>query len=142
MIALDYTVAVQVVAFLVLWFLLSKLLFGPFLGLVEERERKTEGAKAQAVALAAEADRLRAEYERGVESARDEGYRVREGLIQEGRRVHEELLGRTREEASSLLQSVREEIQSAMKTEREVAAREAEAIARQMVEKILGRGVG
>jgi len=31
MIALDYTVIVQVVAFLVLWFLLSKLLFGPFL---------------------------------------------------------------------------------------------------------------
>lgn len=142
MIALDYTVIVQVVAFLVLWLLLSKLLFGPFLGLVEERERKTEGAKAQASALAAEADKLRAEYERGVKSAREEGYRVREGLIQEGRQTHEELLARSREEASRLLQGVREEIQRAMKTEREVAARETEAIARQMAEKILGRRVG
>lgn len=63
MIALDYTVIVQIVSFLFFWFLLTKLLFRPFLGLLEERERRTEGVRAETASLVNEGERLRAEYE-------------------------------------------------------------------------------
>lgn len=141
MIALDYSVIVQIVAFLVLWFLLSKLLFGPFLGLVEERERRTDGARAEAARLAAEGERLRAEYERAIEAAKEEGRRLREELLEEGRRAQERLVAESREAAAQMLESVRDEMQRAMRREREAAAEEAAAIARQMAEKILGRRV-
>lgn len=142
MIALDYTILVQIIAFLVLWFLLDRLLFGPFLGLVEERERRTEGTKAEATTLSAEGERLRSEYERAIENAEEEGRKLREALLEQGREVQERLLAGAREESSKLLQTVRDELQRAVQREREVAVREAEEIARQMAEKVLGRRLG
>ncbi|MCH8055815.1 MAG: ATP synthase F0 subunit B [Deltaproteobacteria bacterium] len=142
MIALDYTVVIQIVAFLFLWFLLTKLLFNPFLGLLEERERRTEGVKTETASLIDEGERLRAEYENGITQARDEGNAVKETIVHEGRQAREQLLAQTREEAARLVQTVREEVQSEMQREQELVAREAEVIAQQMVEKILGRRVG
>ncbi|MFQ5904613.1 MAG: hypothetical protein ACE5JO_13090 [Candidatus Binatia bacterium] len=142
MIALDYTVIVQIVSFLLLWFLLTKLLFKPFLGLLVERERRTEGVRAETSLLMDEGERLRAEYESGIARARDEGNAVKEAILSEARQAREQLLAQAREEAGSLLKTVREEVRREMQRERELAAREAEVIAQQMVEKILGRRVG
>ncbi len=142
MIALDYTVIIQIVSFLLLWFLLTKVLFKPFLGLVEERERRTEGVQAETSSLMDEGERLQAEYEDGTARARDEGNAVKETILNEARQARERLLAQAREEAGSLLQTVREEVQTEMQRERELAAREAEVIAQQMAEKILGRKLG
>lgn len=142
MIALDYTILVQIVFFLVFWFLLTKLFFKPFVGLVEERERRTAGVKAEAAALEEEGERLSKEYEYAVAKARDEGRAVKEAIVQEARQTRERLLTQAREEASRTLAAVRQEIQRELQRGRELAAREAEAIARQMAEKILGRKIG
>lgn len=142
MIALDYTVIVQAVAFLVFWFLLTKLLFKPFVGLLEERERKTEGVKAEAAALREEGERLLKEYEYAIAKAGDEGRAAKEKIVQEGRQARERLLGQAREDASRTLEAVRAEIEKELQKGREIAAGEAQAIAQQMAEKIIGRKVG
>ncbi len=142
MIALDYTVIIQIVAFLILWSVLSRLLFGPFLGLLEERERRTEGVKAQTSTLVDEGERLRAEYESGIRRAWDEANALKEAIVAEGRQAREALLAQAKEEAARLIETVRAEIQREMQRGRELAAREAEGIARQMEEKILGRKIG
>lgn len=142
MIALDYTVIVQIVAFLFFWFLLAKLLFRPFLRLLEERERRTEGVKAETSSLMEEGERLRREYESGIQRARDEGHAVKEGIVEEARRTRERLLVQVREETARLLEAVRQEVQREMQRGREFAAQEAEWIAQQMAEKILGRKIG
>ncbi len=142
MIALDYTVLIQIVAFLVFWFLLTKLLFRPFIGLLEERERRTEGAKAEAASLKEEGERLLKEYEQAIARAKEEGRVAKEGILQEARRVRERLLGLAREEAARMVEAAREEIRRELERGRELAGREAEAIARQMAEKILGRRIG
>lgn len=142
MVALDYTVIVQIVAFLFLWFLLAKLLFKPFLSLVEERERRTEGVSREADALMEEAERLRREYESGIERARAEGSALRDAVTREAREAHERLVTQAREEARRFTETIRLEIRSMMERERAVAAREAELIARDVAEKILGRRIG
>ena len=136
-----YTVLVQIVAFLALWFLLSKLLFRPFIALLEERETRTEGLKAAAAALTAEAERLRAEYESAIAKANEEGAAVKETILQEARRTRERLLAESRAQAAERLTAVREEIQKEMRQGRELALQEAAAISRQMAEKILGRKI-
>ncbi|MBI4489527.1 MAG: ATP synthase F0 subunit B [Deltaproteobacteria bacterium] len=142
MIALDYTVIIQIVSFLLLWFLLARLLFRPFLGLLEERERRTEGVKAETASLMAEGERLRAEYENGIARVRDEGNAAKEVIVREARQAREGLLAQAKEEATRLIETAREEIQRELQRGRELAAREAEVIARQMAEKILGRKIG
>jgi F-type H+-transporting ATPase subunit b len=141
MIALDYTVVIQVVSFLLLWFLLAKLLFRPFLGLLEERERRTEGVKAETASLMEEGERLRLEYESKITRVRDEARALKETILHEAFEARDRLLAQAREEAARLLERARQEVQRQMQQERELAAREAEAIARQMTEKILRRSV-
>jgi F-type H+-transporting ATPase subunit b len=121
---------------------LARLLFKPFLGLLEERERRTEGVKAETTSLMAEGERLRAEYENGIARVRDEGNAAKEVIVREARQARERLLAQAKEEATRLIETAREEIQREMLKGREFAAREAEVIARQMAEKILGRKIG
>ena len=142
MIALDNTIFFQIILFLVLWFLLNKLLFKPFLGLLEERERKTEGVKAESVSLTEEGERLRAEYDGKISRAGDEGRAAKESILQDARRQRERLLAQAREEAAGVLERIRQEVQTELRKERELAGREAEAVAQEMAGKILGRRVG
>jgi F-type H+-transporting ATPase subunit b len=142
MIALDNPIFFQIVLFLVLWFLLDKILFKPFLGLLEDRERKTEGVQVESAALIEEGERLRAEYEGKISQATEEGRAVKESILQEARQQGEQLLGQAREEAAGELDRIRQEVQNQLSKERELAGREAEAVAREMADKILGRRVG
>lgn len=142
MIALDYTVLVQIVSFLFLWFFLARLLFRPFLGLHEERERRTEGVKAETASLSEEGERLRLQYDNGILRARDEGNALKEDLLQAARETRERLLAQAREEAAMLLQAVREEVQKEIDKGLRLASQEAQVISQQMAEKLLGRRIG
>lgn len=135
------TVLIQIVAFLALWFLLAKFLFKPFIALLEEREKRTEGLTAAAAALTVEVEKLRAEYESAIAKANEEGAAVKETILQEARRTRERLLAESRTQAAERLTAVREEIHKEINTGRELALQEAAAIARQMAEKVLGRKV-
>jgi F-type H+-transporting ATPase subunit b len=143
MIALDsiITVLIQIVAFLALWFVLGRLLFKPFIALLEERESRTDGLKAAAASLTAEGERLRAEYESALTKARDEGAAIKETIVQEARQTRERLLAESRAQASERLTAVREEIRKEISQGRVLALQEAATISRQMAEKILGRRV-
>ena len=142
MIKLDYTFVVQIVFFLVLLFLLRRLLFTPFVALLEARERKTEGAKGEATTLMTEGERLRADYESRMTQAQDQGAAQKEGILLEARSGRERILTQAREQAAGKLAAVREEVCQEMAKARQFAAREAEEIARQMAEKVLGRKIG
>jgi len=142
MIALDYSVVIQIVAFLLLWFVLAKLVFKPFLALLEERERRTEGVKGEAASLMEELERLKQEYEGRSARAREEGSALKETIVREAEEARHRVLTQARGEAHRAIEMVRGEIRGMMQREREIAAREAGAIAQQMAEKILGRKIG
>src|SRR5688572_3748488 len=141
MISLDYSVVYQIILFLVLWIILRKILFQPYLRLLEERERKTTGAQHDSLELEHESARLRAQYEEKIAQAKAAGYASKEAILQEVRRERERILTQAREEAMKLLEGMRREVESQMQKERQLAAVEARIIAQEMVSKILGRKV-
>ncbi len=142
MISLDYTVFVQIASFLLLLYLLNRLIFTPFRLLLEEREQRTEGVEAETESLLEEGNRLRAEYENKIASARGEGTAIKEAIRQEALEARGRILDQAQEEAARVLERAREEIRGAVQKAREVVAEEAEVIAQQMAEKILGRKIG
>jgi F-type H+-transporting ATPase subunit b len=141
MIALDISVVWQILLFLVLWLVLSKLLFRPYMALLEEREQKTTGAEDNSSSLEHEAERLRAQYEEAIANAAAAGSATKEVIVQEARQQREALLSEAREQAARILERVRLELQAQLTQERQLAIREADAIAHEMVGKILGRRV-
>lgn len=142
MITIDISVVWQIVLFLGLWLIVSKVLFRPYMALLEEREQKTTGADDSAYQLEHEAERLRAQYEEAITNAAATGNATKEAIVQQARQQREELLSSAREEAAGILERVRQEVQSQLSQERELTIREADAVAHDMVSKILGRRVG
>jgi F-type H+-transporting ATPase subunit b len=141
MISLDYSVVYQIVIFLVLWIILSKVLFRPYLNLLEQRERRTTGAQHDSTDLEHEGVRLRAQYEEKIAQAQAAGYAAKEAILQEARQQREKVLTQVREDAMRILEEVRRELASQVQRERQVVADEVRTIAQEMASKILGRNV-
>jgi len=141
MIQLDISIVYQIIIFLILWLILNKLLFQPYLQLLAERERKTTGAQHDSSDLEHEGARLKAQYEERLARAQAAGYAAKDTIVQEGRQQREKILTQAREEAASTLQQVRREVATAMEQERRLAAAEAATVAGEMVTKVLGRTV-
>jgi F-type H+-transporting ATPase subunit b len=141
MISLDISVVYQIILFVVLFLILNKILFQPYLQLLEERERKTTGAQHDSADLEHEGARLRAQYEEKIAQAVAAGYAAKETILQDGRQRREEILSQARQEAMSALEAVRREVASAMEQEKRLVAAEAALVAGEMVSKVLGRKV-
>lgn len=141
MIHLDFSVVYQVILFLVLWLILNKLLFQPYLHLLEERERKTSGAQHDSTDLEFEGARLKAQYEENIAQAQAAGYAAKDAILQEGRQEREKILNQARQEAALTLERTRIEVAAAMERERGLAAAEVATVAGEIAAKVLGRRV-
>src|SRR5215510_534361 len=141
LIDIDLTVFVQFALFLILFFLSNKLLFQPYLALRERRKAGIEGARAEAERMTAQADAKLADYEKQLAVARGRAN-------EEGRKVKLEAAARMAkltDEARAAAQKEIDGAQAAMRRETESARGQlmpqAEAIARAIASRLLGREV-
>ena len=141
MISLDISILYQVILFVILWLILKKVLFQPYLNLLDERERKTTGAQHDSAELEHEGARLRAQYEEKIAQAQSVAAVERERILQGAREEREKILVKARQEAGQTLSLRRQEIATALEAERRQAAAEAATIAAEIASKVLGRRV-
>src|SRR6187455_151 len=112
MIAINISVLWQILMFLGLWLIVSKVLFRPYMTVLEQREQKTTGADDSSEHLEQQAERLRAQYEETIVNAAAAGNASKNAIVQQARQQREALLTSAREEAAGILERVRQEVQS------------------------------
>ena len=141
LIDVDGTVVVQFVLFLALFAVANRYLFQPYLALRERRKAGIEGARAEAERMTAEADARLADYEKQLAVAR-------ERAADEGRKVRLEGAAHEREVTSAAraaAQKATDEAQATMRRETEAARAQlmpqADALAKTISAKLLGREV-
>ena len=141
LIDIDATAFVQFALFLVTMFVANKLMFQPYLALRERRKAGIEGARAEADRMTAEADAKLADYEKQLSVARNRAN-------EEGRKIRGEAVNHEREvtdKARATAQQAIDEAQAKMRSETESARAQllpqADAIAKQIASKLLGREV-
>ena len=141
LIDIDLTAVVQFGLFLVVYFAANKLLFQPYLALRERRRSGIDGAREEAEMMIAEADAKLADYQKQLAIARDKAN-------EEARKVRAEAASHEREvtdKARAQAQSAIDEAQGKMRTDTEAARAQllpqADAIARSIASKLLGREV-
>ncbi len=141
LIDIDLTVVVQFALFLVLFVIANRFLFQPFLQLRERRKEGIDGARAEAERMTAQADAKLADYEKQLAVARD-------SANEQGRKIRLEAAAHEREmtdKARASAQQATDEAQKTMRAETEAARAQllpqAEALARAMTQRLLGREV-
>lgn len=137
----DITFVVQVAILVLLFLILKPLLFNPMIRLIEERERRIDGAKDDARQMYTKADATIAEYEEHVLRVKQQAGEERDRLRIEGQRQEQRILSQARDEADVLLEEGKEKINhegNALRTELEVKAQQ---LAYEIASRALGREV-
>jgi F-type H+-transporting ATPase subunit b len=137
---LDFTLVIQGVIVVVLMFLLKKLIFGPYLETVDERERQTESTRNEADSLRTQAEETSQKYEASLESARARAAALRQGLRLEGVEAKEESIVSARRDANEVMASAQAEIGTQVEAARTALSAEVETLSKLVVEKVIGRG--
>jgi F-type H+-transporting ATPase subunit b len=135
----DVGFAIQIAAFLVLWWVLKRWLFDPTLRVLELRKQRTAGQLAEAERLRSEAAAMRAEYEAAIEKVKAGGREEIAAIRRESELEEARVLDAARAEAASTVDQVRSQIATEVETARATLTRHAAELSVEAVEKILGR---
>ena len=141
LIDIDLTVVLQFALFLIMFVIGNNFLFQPYLKLRERRKEGIEGARAEAERMSASADAQLAEYEKQLARARTRAN-------EEGRKVRTEAAANEKsvtDASRAEAQKAMDEATARMRAETDAARLQlmpqANALARQMASKLLGREI-
>ncbi|MAE93385.1 MAG: hypothetical protein CL910_01860 [Deltaproteobacteria bacterium] len=129
------------ILFLVLLVPANKLLFQPLVGVLEERDKRIEGAQARAKVVSEEAEQVLGEYETAVTEARKAAEGDRRGTLDEARREQSRLTAEARSASEDEVQRARAGVAEALAQARTELRDQAEELARQAAAQVLGRSV-
>jgi F-type H+-transporting ATPase subunit b len=138
---LDPTVFGQVALFVVLLLVLKPVLFDPMLRLFEEREKRTDGAKAEGSKLDQESAEALAKYESEMAKARAAANAERDKLRAEGTKAEGEILAKVRTETDKTLEEGRAAASREAEIARAALVPESKLIGRELASRVLGREI-
>lgn len=131
-------VAAAVVA---LVFILNRFLFGPLNAILAERERETDSARAEFEKARQLEDQRLTQIEERLDAARKEAFAIRGEATHEGRAQRDAALAAARADAAAEIERARGEITEQVAAAKKQLSAEAETLARQVAERLLGRHV-
>ena len=137
----DRTMLVQSCIFILLIVVLSPLLFKPLLRLLEERDRRTEGARHEAREMQDRAENLLQRYQAKLEDVRRIAAQERERLRTETLQLESKIVGEARAATAKFVEQGRAQIEREAARIRQEMGVHSQAIAREIGAKILGREV-
>jgi F-type H+-transporting ATPase subunit b len=127
--------------FLLLVFPVNRLLFRPVFRVLDERDRRIEGARKRAEEIGAQAEATLDRYRSAVRSAREEAESGRKEALEGARREQAQLTGSARGEAETEINHAREEVAGALVDARSQLREQAQELAREAAARVLGRSL-
>ena len=141
LINLDKSLIIQAINFLLLLFILTKLLYRPLLAKMEERSQAIKTSLEEAQAARAEAQQQREEHAAKIQAAHAEAQAIRAAALKEAADEQRRLVDAARAEASRLVEGARAEMEQDIRRARQELRQEvgdlAVAVAERLIKKSL-----
>ena len=138
---LDKSLIVQAINFLLLLFLLTKLLYKPFVAKMEERSQAIKKSLEEAQAARAEAQRQREEHAAKIQAAYAEAQAIRATALAEAAEEQRRLVESARGEAARLVESARAEMAADLRRARQELRQEVADISISVAEKLVRKSL-
>ena len=113
MVDINLTIVVQAINFLLLVFVLKRVLWEPLMRHIDRRDGLIAGRREEMEKLEAESQKMREEYSRRIRAARKEGIQLRDGLIRDGRVERLGLIDEAMDEAERVVSRGEKELLAA-----------------------------
>ena len=141
MIEINLTIAIQVLQFLVLAFILNRLLFRPISKVMEERQQRIASWEERTKSSHDSVRTRLQNYENQLREARVRAQEQQEQMTREIKEQEEKRLRSVSEEASRLISASQQKLRDETERLRLELHRQAEELAKLVTEKALGRKV-
>lgn len=139
LISIDKSLIVQIVNFLILLFILQRLLYKPFLAKMEERTAAIKAALEQAQAAKTEAARQLEENEARLRAAYTEAAAIREQALHEAAEESRKHIAAAQAQARKLVDDTKAQLDGEIRRAREELRREVSDLALAAAEKLVRR---
>ena len=139
MVSVDGSIALQIVNFLVLIWILNLVLYKPIRKILLDRKEKVTGLQSDIDGSAQQVQSIEDAYADGVRQARAAGQKEKEALMQAAAEEEKAIIGKINEAAQAELKVVKEKITEEMGTVKSALEEEIDVFADAIGQKILGR---
>ena len=141
LISLDKSLIVQAINFLILLFILKRLLYKPFLAKMGERTQAIQKSLDEAQAARAEATRQQEENETRLRAAHAEAAAIRAQAMKDASEEQKRLVEAARAESQRLVESAKAQMDADVRRAREELRREVAGLATAVAEKLVRRSL-
>lgn len=141
MVSLDYTILIQMANFVLLIFILRKLLYVPILGVMDERKDRMEAADGEVKRLKQDVEQKFAEYEEKVQQAKLNAMEQRNAIVKEGADLAKSTIDAVRSEIPALMEQFNARVNAEVDAARAVLRSQSRRISLDIAEKVLGRSI-
>lgn len=141
MISINATLFLQIVHFLILMFILNRLMFRPVLRIIHERNRHIEDEKNQLDTIEKETRELMDKCVAMERDARRDAGGESTHLKREAMEAAEKILSDTRHEVTAIRVKAEEEIDAKLEEAQQSLRKEAAILAGELIVKLIGRRV-
>jgi len=139
LISINETLIVQVLSFLIFLFIINRVMFRPLRSTILERENYIQNMQKDIAAAEDEYTSLTHQIDEQESALRKEAFEIYENLEKAGNQQATEIFASTKEEIADLRKNTEKEIDAHILKARKQIQTESEALALNIMEKVLGR---
>lgn len=139
MVEINGSILIQIVNFLVLLFILNKVLYKPIRSILQQRKQKIDGLENSISKTSQEAESANESFADGLKAARIRGHEQKEVLLQAAQNEEKAIVAKINAEAQQQLAQVKNKIEGEINSVRVALEKEIDSFANAITRKILGR---
>jgi len=140
LISINETAIVQVVGFLIFLFVINRIMFRPLRNVMSDRDIHIERIKLDIVQAQKEVESFASQIQEQETAAKNEAFALKDGIESAGSQQAKEIYESVKKEIVANSQKIQQEIAARISQEKQALEKESEALALNIVEKILDRG--
>jgi len=137
----DYTIFIQIIAFLVLIYILNVLLYKPILSIINRRKKQLEELENEIKLFNESVDKRAAEYEEKLKSAKTNASELKKEIIKEGAEQAKKMVDAVRNEIPLMTQEFQQKMEKEIQKARQVLDSQSRKLSLEIAQKVLGRPV-
>jgi F-type H+-transporting ATPase subunit b len=137
----DWTVAIQIVNFLLILWILNRILYRPIRNILLQRKEKMDGLELSIRTYNEDAQEKDEAFLAGIKEARAKGLSEKEALLQAAAEEEKMIITKVNEKAQAELADIRQQISQEAQTAKAALQTKVEEFADDICQKILGRTV-
>ena len=137
----DWTVFIQIINFLLILWILNRILYRPIRNILRQRKEKMDGLELSIQTYNDDAEEKDKAFAAGIKEARARGLNEKEALLQDAAEEEKKILAKVNEKAQAELADIRQKISQEAQTAKAALQTKVEEFAGDICQKILGRTV-